>query len=184
MVRRQPNGPVEWPGGQPCTQIPGGCFPDDEPPILGPEPFYSFGGTPVPKGFTYPGSQPSGGQQKAEIQLAIKQIALYDQDNICQPIIADLLKRLNSGGIWVAPDMGVAAGRWANKENGKGTIYISTRPGDNWNEDGTVNRQLRKTLTEEGIHAYFDTDVSHVSGATQEQRAAMQKMRDVCGKFQ
>jgi hypothetical protein len=36
-------------------------------------------------------------------------------------------------------------------------------------------------MTEEGIHAYFDTDVGHGSGYTPEQNAAMAKMREVCG---
>jgi hypothetical protein len=78
--------------------------------------------------------------------------------------------------------MGYPSGQWVNEEAGQGTVYINMAPGYNWNADGSVDRRtLRKTMTEEGIHAYFDTDVGHGSGYTPEQNAAMAKMREVCG---
>lgn len=196
VQRRQPGGPIEWPDGARCDEILGGCFPPDQPPILGPEPFYNKGGSvnTFINGSAHSGSVSAkfGGGFKLQIVAAIRSIDIYDKDDVCQPIIDDLLERLDAGGIWIAvfgSPISYAAGEWVGKEAGTsasgGTIYINTAPaGGNWNEDGTVNeRQLRKTLTEEGIHAYFDTDVSHTRSATEEELAAMNKMRTACGKW-
>jgi hypothetical protein len=112
--------------------------------------------------------------------MAIREISNHDQAEICRPIVLALLDKLN-GGIWVG-EFDWGNGRWMNNELGAGTIYINVKPGFIWNNDGTLDRnQLRETLTEEGIHLYFDTDVGHNSGDTPEQREAMETMRQVCG---
>jgi len=190
VVRRQPSGPEEWPGGTACTNLPGGCFPQDGPVIIGPTVYYGWSGPPVrAKGTLYMGATIATGQKASEIQMAIRLITNYDDDvshDLCQPIVNALLSKLNSGGIYVAPfTQTSASGVWKNDEAQAGTIYIRSDPGYNWNNDGNVDmRALRKTITEEGIHMYFDTDVGHGSGYTAEQQAAMDRMQTACGYWQ
>ena len=75
-------------------------------------------------------------------------------------------------------------GERTREEVGGGTIYINAYKGQNynWNVDGSLNKtRLRKTLTEEGIHSYFDSDVGHGGGYTEDQERAMAEMRQYCG---
>lgn len=101
------------------------------------------------------------------------------------PIWTMMESRLGSDGIWMANrDNGTWGGEWVRNEGAKGIVYVSSSPGMNWWSDGSPDMdQLRKTVIEEGIHAWFDIDVSHGPDQTAETLAAMEQARGFCGKY-
>ena len=182
VVRRQPGGPIQWPGGMPCTSLPGGCFPDnpgtpDNTPIVGPQPYWGYGGpylnvaqTASAYGWTNVGFLSA--DKRAAIQMAIREISQHWP--ACQRIATELNGRLSTGGILGGtPPNPIVRGEWARKAAGGGLIFINTAPGApvDWNDPIDV----RKLIGHEGVHMYFDTDATHTGDADQ-QRAFMDMM--------
>jgi hypothetical protein len=181
---REPGGGKEWgDDGKKCEDIPGGCFPGDTVVIIGPKPYYNGSGA-APKGSdsNWSGAAEASGQYKGDIQMAIRAISRYDRQNTCEPIVRELLRRLNRGGIWTGQSSW-RRGEWVNVEKEGGTIYVNRRPGFLWRADGSLisERVLRNTLAEEGIHMWFDTDIGHSGSDPDYKHDAMDTMRTKCG---
>lgn len=190
-ARRQPGGPIVWPGGEPCTSIPGGCFSDDPDPepYIGDEPYYNYGGGPM---------QPVGSESgwanpvplrmttyKGDVHVAISQILYYAPNPACAKLVSELARR-ESWGFLVATSGYSRTGEWVGREPG-GTIYLSRTAGYLWDASGNVIRQgqldepLRNTLIEEMIHMWFDTDIGHSDEDSPDAHAAFEAMRQACG---
>jgi hypothetical protein len=147
VIRRQPLGPIEWPfpWPKPCTDLPGGCFPEDGDPIVGPKPYYGYGGPywtigQAAENHGWEDASPLSSKQRAEVQMEIRAISHFTPA-VCAPLAAELSKRLG-GGIWGGHN-DYANGEWAREVGGGGLIFgyfrISQR-GDGWRRPVVAGR--------------------------------------------
>ena len=182
ITRRRLEDEVKWPEGIECGGIPGGCFTPSGI-VFGREPYMAPRGNINPPGTKYAryGARGPTGTESRDMQRALNDLKRRWPD--CAPIADMMSDRLGSGGIWMANRNNASwGGEWVREEGMKGVVYISYEPGLNWDSSGTpFMRDLRKTLTEEGIHAWFDQEVGHGSLATDEEKAAMAQAREECG---
>ncbi len=136
----------------PCTSLQGGCFPEDpepgDPPVVWGEEWNGSGSSFQDPGTLYPGSSAAAGMQRAEIQMAIREITK------CPQLQSLLNEKLGEGRIrlWEL-DINV----WGEQWGGDGTIYLTTRPNMIWDEEGFLldHDELVDTLLHEVIHAWF-----------------------------
>ncbi len=183
ITRRRPDQPVQWPEGVECGGIPGGCFTPNGV-FFGREPWLAPRGTINPPGteFAADGARPPSGTESRDMQRALTE--LERRWPKCKPLVQMMKDRIGSGGIWMANrNNGWWLGEWVREEGQRGVVYISYENGGNWTNGTADISRLRRTLTEEAIHAWFDTDVGHGSQATDEQKAAMEQARQDCGKW-
>jgi hypothetical protein len=185
---RQPaDPPFSPPDTVPCSLLTGGCFPPGQPPIVGGGPYWGYTGAPYTVGQAaaahgWSGISPLSSIHRAQVQMAIRQ--LQGSYPGCSAIASELSARVTSGGLWEGYNP-YDNGEWAREVGGGGLIFINTTPGfDIWDQNGMYNaEELRQLLAHEGIHMWFDSDVGHGGGVSDDQQRAFDEMREACGTW-
>lgn len=173
----------------PCSEIHGGCFPEEGGVSMGSAPYYSYTGAPqtplqaaAQEGWT--GVVNLTSMRRAQVELALRDLA----DNFPAPCaaIANQMRQRLAGG-FLEGSHSFASGQWLSKgQQGsiKGIIILrnTTGPNEVWKSDGTYDPvELRRLLAHEGIHMWFDTDIGHVASTPQWPTQAYTTMKDMCG---
>lgn len=159
---------------RPCTEIPGGCFPEEPeaPPIIWG--IGAVGGSPVdPPGRLYSSSAPPSMSQSMDIAIMIREI---EKCLGLQTGLQDVQFRMND---W---NDGRTYGLWWPAEN---VVYITAEDGLIWEEqngwDVLVNEEeLYETLLHESVHVFFGNDnTDHCQEEEEEDfQTAMAECRD------